>query len=99
MADDAVLHVPPGMVVGKAAIDRFAGDLRATHPDFAYVPRGDPQVLQNAGRVAWTSGPRGGQPAYAGWDVIIVRDGRIVALYVFLDEGSEELKRVVSAAP
>ncbi|WP_267393656.1 MULTISPECIES: hypothetical protein [unclassified Sphingomonas] len=39
----------------------------------------------------------GEAPAYTGWDVIIVRDGRIAALYVFLDETSDEFRR--SSAP
>jgi hypothetical protein len=84
-AEDGVLYVPPGIVTGHAAIDRFAGDLRATHPDFVYTPIGTPQVLHDAGRVAWGSGPAGEAPRYTGWDVIIVRDGLIAALYVFLD--------------
>jgi hypothetical protein len=84
-ADDAVVYAPPGAIFGRDAIDKFAGDLRATHPHFAYTPLTEPQALHNAGRILWSSGPRGGKPEYTGEDVIIVRDGRIVALYVFLD--------------
>jgi len=40
----------------------------------------------HAGRLAWGSGPHGEAPDYTGWDVIIVEDGRIAALYVFLDQ-------------
>ena len=72
--DDCVLYVPPGSFVGHDALDKFAGDLRATHPHFAYAPHAAPQALQNAGRLKWGSGPRGGVPAYTGEDVIIVRD-------------------------
>src|SRR4029077_3001704 len=57
--DDCVLYVPPGIFVGHDALDKFAGDLRATHPRFAYVPHGEPQALHNAGRLAWGSGPAG----------------------------------------
>ena len=84
-AEDGVLYVTPGMIVGREAIDKFAGELRATHPNFVYTPHGTPQVLHDAGRLAWGSGPRGETPKYTGWDVITVRDGRISALYVFLD--------------
>ena len=42
-------------------------------------------TLHNAGRLAWGSGPRGDAPEYTGLDVIITRDGKISALYVFLD--------------
>jgi SnoaL-like domain len=83
--DDCVLYVPPGVFVGQEALDKFAGDLRATHPHFAYVPHGVPQALHNAGRLAWGSGPRGEKPDYTGLDVIIVRGDKIAALYVFLD--------------
>ncbi|MGU7775747.1 nuclear transport factor 2 family protein [Burkholderia sp. MR1-5-21] len=83
--DDCVLYSPAGTLVGHDALDKFAGDLRATHPHFAYVPHGEPQALHNAGRLAWGSGPRGEEPDYTGLDVIIVRDGKIAALYVFLD--------------
>ena len=82
---DCALYVPPGVFVGREALDKFAGDLRATHPHFAYTPLGEPQTLHNAARLAWGSGPRGEYPEYTGLDVIIVRDGKIAALYVFLD--------------
>ena len=83
--EDCVLHVPPGTFVGREALDKFAGDLRATHPHFAYTPHGEPQAIHNAGRLAWGSGPRGEAPEYTGTDVIIVRAGRIATLCVFLD--------------
>jgi hypothetical protein len=83
--DDCVLYVPPGVLVGHDALDKFARDLRATHPHFVYTPHGEPQALHNAGRLAWGSGPRGEKPDYTGLDVIIVRDDKIAALYVFLD--------------
>ncbi len=50
--EDCVLYVPVGIFVGRDALDKFAGDLRATHPHFAYTPRGEPQALHNAGRLA-----------------------------------------------
>ena len=79
------LYVPPGVFVGHDALDKFAGDLRATHPHFAYTPHGEPQALHNAGRLAWESGPRREKPDYTGLDVIIVRDNKIAVVYVFLD--------------
>ncbi|WP_426614994.1 nuclear transport factor 2 family protein [Bradyrhizobium sp. McL0616] len=84
--ENAALYIPPGVIVGHDAIDKFAGELRAAHPHFVYTPTGEPQALHNAGRLAWTSGPRDEAPDYTGWDVIIVEHGRIAALYVFLDQ-------------
>jgi hypothetical protein len=84
-AEDCVLYAPPGMFVGRDALDKFAGDLRATHPHFVYTPQGEAQALHNAGRLAWGSGSRGEAPNYTGLDVVIIGDGKIAALYVFLD--------------
>lgn len=84
--EDAVLYAPPGPIIGRDAIDRFACELRAQHPHFVYTERGAGQTVQNGGRLAWGSGPRDSAPAYTGLDFIIVRDNRIAALYVFLDD-------------
>src|SRR5204863_273654 len=46
----------------------------------------EPEELGNGGRVQWVSGRPGEPPAYAGTDFIIVRDGRISALYLFFDK-------------
>ena len=83
--DDCIVDAPPGVFVGHDALDKFAGDLRATHSHFIYTPHGEPQALHNAGRLCWGSGPRGAAPDYTGLDVIIVRGDKIAALYVFLD--------------
>jgi hypothetical protein len=83
--EDCVLYAPPGVFVGREALDKFAGELRATHPHYVYTPHGAPQVLHNSGRLAWGSGPKGETPEYTGVDFIIARDGKIAALYVFLD--------------
>jgi len=94
--EDAILYVPPGIIEGRDAINKFAGDLRATHPHYVYTPHSAPQVLHDAGRIAWGSGPRDEAPEYTGWDVIIARNGRIAALYVFLDETTAEFSRSAS---
>jgi SnoaL-like domain len=97
--EDCELYVPPGKFVGHAALDKFAGDLRATHPHFVYTPHGEPQALHNAGRLAWSSGPPGEAPDYTGLDVIIVRDRKIAALYVFLDSMPSCITPSTSGSP
>ena len=79
------MHAPTGTVVGHDALDKFAGDLRSMHPHYVYAPSGEPQVLQDSARLAWGSGPRGEPPRYTGEDFILVRNGKIAALYVYLD--------------
>jgi hypothetical protein len=83
--DDCVLHVPDGVFVGHDALDKFAGELRATHPHFVYTPHGEPQALHDGGILAWGSGSKGEPPEYTGLDVVIVRENKIAALYVFLN--------------
>jgi hypothetical protein len=44
-----------------------------------------PQVLHNSGLLAWGLGPKGETPRYIGVDFISARNGKIAALYVYLD--------------
>ena len=76
----------PGASTGRDEIDRVAGAIKATHPDFRYQQIVGPEELGNSGRIQWVSGGPGEAPAYAGTDFIIARDGRIAALYLFFDK-------------
>ena len=77
---------PAGIHRGRDEIDRVAGAIRATHPDFQYQPIAEPEELGNGGRVKWVAGRLGEAPAYAGTDFIIAQDGRIAAVYLFFDK-------------
>ena len=81
-----VLRPQRGVYRGRDEIDRIAGAIKGTHPDFRYQPIAEPEELGNGGRVQWVSGRPGEAPAYAGTDFIITRDGRIAALYLFFDK-------------
>jgi len=85
--EDCVFYDPSrGVYLGRDEIDRVAGAIRATHPDFRYQPIAEPEELGNGGRIQWVSGRPGEPSAYAGTDFIIARDGRIAALYLFFDK-------------
>ena len=85
--EDCVFYDPTrGVYRGRDEIDRVAGAIKATHPDFRYQPIGEPEESGNGGRIQWVSGRPGEAPGYAGTDFIIARDGRIAALYLFLDK-------------
>ena len=52
--EDAVFHDPKGGIFrGRDEIDRIAGVIKATHPDFKYQPLSPPEELSDAGRVRW----------------------------------------------
>jgi hypothetical protein len=86
--EDCVFYEPKGVYRGRAEIDRIAGAIKATHPDFEYQPIAKPEELGNAGRIQWVSGRPGEAPAYAGTDFIIAREGQIAAVYLFFDKSS-----------
>ena len=85
--EDCVFYDPKtGIYRGRDEIDRIAGAIKATHPDFRYQPIAEAEEVGNGGRVQWVSGRPGGVPEYAGTDFIIARDGRIAAVYLFFDK-------------
>src|SRR5216117_2604175 len=47
--EDCVFYEPRGVYRGRDEIDRIAGAIRATHPDFRYQPIAKPEELGMAG--------------------------------------------------
>jgi hypothetical protein len=85
--EDGVFYDPKsGAHRGRDEIDRVAGAIKATHPDFRYQLIAEPEELGNAGRGRWVAGRPGEAPSYAGTDFIIARDGQISAVYLFFDK-------------
>src|SRR2546430_5669545 len=84
--EDCVFYEPRGVYRGRDEIDRAAGAIKATHPDFRYQSIARPEELGNGGRIQWVSGRPREAPAYAGTDFIISRDGRLAAVYLFFDK-------------
>ncbi len=87
--EDCVFLDPTGGVYrgrGRDEIDRIAGEVRATHPEFRYQPLAEPEEVGTGGRVQWIEGLPSEAPSQAGTDFIIVRDGRISSIYLFFDK-------------
>jgi hypothetical protein len=84
--EDCIFYEPRGVYRGREEINRVAGAIRATHPDFQYQPIAGPEELGNVGRIRWVEGSPGAAPARAGTDFIVARDGRIAAVYLFFDQ-------------
>ena len=85
--EDVVFYDPnKGVYRGRDEIDRIAGVIKATHPDFSYQPIAEPEEVGDGGRVQWVEGRPGEAPEVAGTDIIISRDGRIAAIYLFFDK-------------
>ena len=84
--EDCVFYEPTGIHRGRDEIDRVAGAIKATHPDFQYQPIAELEELGNGGRTQWVSGRPGEAPAYAGTGLIIARDSQIPTVYLFFDK-------------
>src|ERR1700686_3585773 len=97
--EDCVVNLPVGQYHGHDALDRICGELRASHPSYVYTPHNAPIVVQDGGRVDWGSGPAGEPPRYTGIDIIITRDDKISALYVFLNSPPIPLSGCHPGAP
>src|SRR5258706_9354582 len=69
--EDCVFYEPAGVHRGRDEIDRIAGVIKATHPDYRYQPIAEPEELGNCGRIRWVSGVPDGAPVYAGTDFIV----------------------------
>ncbi len=83
---DAILTGPDGVSKGEAAIsDAVAELLSKLPPEFAFTSIGAAIGHHGVGRLLWKAGPPNGPPAVTGMDVAHFKDGRIQALYVFLD--------------
>src|SRR4029434_9976661 len=71
--EDCVFYEPGGVHRGRDEIDRIAGAIKATHPNFRYQPIAEPEELGNGGRIPLVSRGAGETQAYAGIDFIIAR--------------------------
>ena len=55
--EDGVFYDPSkGVYRGRDEIDRIAGEIRATHPEFRYQPIDEPEEVGDGGRVRWVAG-------------------------------------------
>lgn len=84
-AEDAIFSDHFGQNVGHAAIDAAVAKLHERLPGFVLKERGKPEALENAGRIRWQFGPASEPEEILGVDFIVVKDGKIGAIYVFLD--------------
>lgn len=83
----AELHDPHGTVRGHEAINTAVSELLAKMPpEFAFTPIRPALALGHIVRLQWRSGPPDGPAAVTGTDVAHFEEGRIRALYVFLDQ-------------
>jgi hypothetical protein len=85
-AHDAVVTEPEVVSKGETAISDAVSELLSKLPSsFVFEPVGAAIGHHGVGRLHWKAGPPNGPPAVTGMDIAHFKDGRIQALYVFLD--------------
>jgi hypothetical protein len=84
--EDCALYDADGESVGHAAVsDRVGRILEESPPGFAFKLVGRAEVIHDLGRLRWQSGPAGAPPVLSGTDVALFADGKIRALYTFVE--------------
>jgi hypothetical protein len=85
-AADAVLTEPEEVFKGHAAIsDAVTALLSKLPPKFVFASIGAAVGHHDVGRLLWKAGPPNEPAAFTGMDIAHFKDGRVQALYVFLE--------------
>jgi hypothetical protein len=76
---------PEATTHGHEELNEGAQRLLDRTPDFVFTAAGPVHVLRDLGYLAFNYGVAEQPPASSGYDVALVRDGRIAALYTLLN--------------
>jgi hypothetical protein len=87
--EDGIFVDPSGAYVGQVALNDVVARLLEQFPEFVFTELGTAETFHGIGRLAWGFGLPNEAPKVTGLDVVVVRDGRLSALYTFLDTPGE----------
>jgi hypothetical protein len=80
------------MTRGREALNERAQKLLDGMPDFVFTAAGPIHVSRDLGHLAFNLGVPEQPPAVSGYDVALVRDGRIAVLYTLLTPVASEFE-------
>jgi 1-acyl-sn-glycerol-3-phosphate acyltransferase len=83
-AEDVVWSDPEGTTHGHQELNERAQVVLDSTPDFVFNAAGPVHVLRDLGQLAFNYGVPEQPPAVTGYDVAVVRDGRIAVLYTLM---------------
>ncbi|KAH6713952.1 hypothetical protein DL95DRAFT_392088 [Leptodontidium sp. 2 PMI_412] len=87
--EDGIVYEPYGVVIkGHDAIDKRVQEILDENIGWEFKTVGPVKLMQDLVFVAWTFGPKG-EVALDGTDHIIVKDGKISALYGLLGDQAD----------
>jgi 1-acyl-sn-glycerol-3-phosphate acyltransferase len=82
--EDVIWTDPEGTTHGHEALNERAQKLLDGMPDFMFTAAGPIHVSRDLGHLAFNLGVPEQPPAVSGYDVALVRDGRIAVLYTLV---------------
>ena len=77
-------------VIGRDALNAKVEQILREAPGFVFRLAGPAEVNHDLGRLRWHFGPDGAAPVVTGMDVAVFEQGRIRALYAFLDKAAND---------
>ena len=83
--EDVIWSSPEATTHGHAELNAGAQKLLDRTPDFVFTAAGPVHVLRDLGYLAFTYGMPEQPPVSLGYDVALVREGRIAVLYTLLN--------------
>ena len=83
--EDVIWSDPDVTTEGHEALNERAQEVIDRTPDFVFTAPGPVHVLRDLGQLAFNLGVPEQPPAVSGYDVALVRDGRIAVLYTLLN--------------
>jgi hypothetical protein len=86
--EDVIWTDPERTFHGRDALNVRAQELLDQLPDFVFTAAGPVRVLRDLGHLAFNHGVPEQPPTISGYDVALVRDGRIAVLYTLVDAGA-----------
>jgi len=86
---DGVFIDPGGVHEGVEKINATAELLFTQFEGYVFSARGPGQSLHGVGRLPWSYGPPDDPQRMTGTDVGVTKDGKLTALYVFVDPSSQ----------
>ena len=86
--EDVIWTDPERTFHGHEELNERAQELLDRAPDFEFTAAGPVHVLRDLGQLAFVQGIPEQPPAVSGYDVALVRDGRIAVLYTLISTGA-----------
>jgi hypothetical protein len=81
-----IFYEQESVVRGRESLHARIEELLKEAPGFMFSAESEPTANHNVGRVTWHFGPPGAPPIVTGTDIAITDDGRIRALYTFIEK-------------